>query len=86
MTATTLIIDCDPGVDDAIALVLALASPELDLAAVTTIAGNRPLDIVTANACGLMALAGRADVPVHAGCRRGLLRRPHGWQVPRSAL
>ena len=79
MTATTLIIDCDPGVDDAIALVLALASPELDLAAVTTIAGNRPLDIVTANACGLMALAGRADVPVHAGCRRGLLPREVRW-------
>ena len=65
-----LIIDCDPGIDDALALFLAAASPELDLRAVTTVAGNRPLDITTANARRVLDLAGRVEVPVHAGCAR----------------
>ncbi|MCC7428097.1 MAG: nucleoside hydrolase [Alphaproteobacteria bacterium] len=63
-----VVIDCDPGVDDAIALLLAFASPELDLRAVLTVAGNVDLPLVTENACKVRELAGRAEVPVFAGC------------------
>ena len=66
--ALPIIIDCDPGVDDAIALLLALASPELEVRAVTTVAGNVPGDRTAENARRVLALAGRGDVPVHAGC------------------
>ncbi|MBE9159357.1 nucleoside hydrolase [Nodosilinea sp. LEGE 06152] len=75
MIPRPLIIDCDPGVDDAIALLLALASPaEFDLLGVTTVAGNVPLSLTTANARRICHLAQRADVPVYAGCPRPLLR------------
>jgi inosine-uridine nucleoside N-ribohydrolase len=67
-----LLIDCDPGQDDAIALLLALASPELELWGVTTVAGNQTLDKVTANAIRVLELAGRGDVPVSAGADRPL--------------
>ena len=78
---TPIIIDCDPGIDDALALFLAAGSPELDLLAVTTVAGNRPVDITTANACRLLDLAGRQSVPVHAGCAR-----PLAYPAPRCNL
>jgi len=68
----TLIIDCDPGIDDAVALMLACASPELELLGVTCVAGNRPLEITADNACRVLDLAGRSDVAVHAGCSRPL--------------
>ena len=55
---TPVIIDCDPGHDDAMALLLALASPELELAAVTTVAGNQTLDKVTANAIRVLDVVG----------------------------
>jgi purine nucleosidase len=75
MAPNPLIIDCDPGVDDAIALLLALASPNaFDLLGITTVAGNVPLALTTANARRICHLAGRADVPVYAGCPRPLLR------------
>jgi inosine-uridine nucleoside N-ribohydrolase len=61
------LLDCDPGHDDAIALLLALGSDALDLRAVTTVAGNGPLDRVTHNARRVLTLAGVADVPVAAG-------------------
>lgn len=67
-----VVIDCDPGIDDALALMLALASPELQVQAVTCVAGNRPLARTTDNAARLLALAGRQEVPVHAGCARPL--------------
>lgn len=67
---TPIILDCDPGVDDALALMAAAGSAELDLLAVTTVAGNRPVDITYRNACRLLALAGRSDIPVHRGCER----------------
>ncbi len=73
--ATPLIIDCDPGVDDAIAILLALASPEVDLIALTTVAGNLPLETTTRNALRVLALAGREDVPVAAGAARPLVVR-----------
>jgi len=77
MTPTPIILDCDPGHDDAIALLLALASPELELLGVTTVAGNQTLEKTTANAIRVLDFAGRADVPVHAGCDRPFLRTLH---------
>ncbi|MEO3689944.1 nucleoside hydrolase [Roseateles paludis] len=62
-----IIIDTDPGQDDAIALLLAAASPELELLGVTTVAGNVPLPLTTRNARTVLELAGRRDVPVCAG-------------------
>jgi inosine-uridine nucleoside N-ribohydrolase len=68
-----VIIDCDPGHDDAMALLLALASPELELVAVTTVAGNQTLDKVTANAIRVLDVAGAHHVPVAAGADRPLI-------------
>lgn len=67
-----LIIDCDPGIDDALALLLACGSPEFELLGVTTVAGNRPVDITSFNACRLLDLAGLDRVPVFAGAARPL--------------
>ena len=69
-----ILIDCDPGIDDAIAILLACASPELRILGLTTIAGNRALPIVSRNALRLLQLAGRPDISVHAGCARPLLQ------------
>ena len=75
MSRQKIILDCDPGQDDALALLLALASPEeIELLAVTTVAGNVPLSLTTLNARKILALAGRTEVPVHVGCARPLLR------------
>jgi inosine-uridine nucleoside N-ribohydrolase len=71
---TPVILDCDPGHDDAIALLLALASPEVELLAVTTVAGNSTLERTTANALRVLDLAGRADIPVAAGADVPLVR------------
>jgi inosine-uridine nucleoside N-ribohydrolase len=68
------LLDCDPGHDDAIALLLALASPELDLLGVTTTYGNQTLAKTTANALRVLELVGRTDVPVAAGAERPLER------------
>jgi pyrimidine-specific ribonucleoside hydrolase len=70
-----IVIDCDPGHDDAIAILLALASPEVELRAVTTVAGNQTLDKTTRNALKVLELAGRTDIPVAAGADAPL-RRP----------
>jgi purine nucleosidase len=75
MSPRPVIIDCDPGHDDALAILLALGSPdELDVLAITAVAGNVPLALTEKNARKVRELAGRADVPVHAGCERPLLR------------
>jgi inosine-uridine nucleoside N-ribohydrolase len=68
-----VLIDCDPGQDDAIALLLALASPELEVHGITTVAGNQTLDKTTANTLRVLELAGRSDVPVAAGAERPLV-------------
>ncbi|MEM1310404.1 MAG: nucleoside hydrolase [Cyanobacteria bacterium P01_H01_bin.153] len=70
----SIIIDCDPGVDDAIALMLALRSSELAVQAITVVAGNVPLALTQRNARQICELLGRRDVPVYAGCPRPLVR------------
>ena len=72
--STPVIIDCDPGHDDAIALLLALASPEIELLGVTTAHGNQTLEKTTANALRVLDLAGRDDLAVAAGADRPLSR------------
>lgn len=69
-----VVLDCDPGHDDAVALLLALAADEIDLRAVTTVAGNHTIENVTHNACRLLTLADRTDVPIARGAARPLLR------------
>jgi inosine-uridine nucleoside N-ribohydrolase len=71
-----IIFDCDPGHDDAIALLLALGSPELHLLGVTTVAGNQTLEKTTANAIRVLDHVGRTDIPVAAGTSRPLVREP----------
>jgi len=72
--STRVVIDCDPGHDDAMAILLALASPELDLVGVTTVAGNQTLDKTTRNALVALEVGGRADIPVAAGADAPLCR------------
>ncbi len=74
--STPVLIDCDPGHDDAIALLLALASPELELLGVTTVAGNQTLEKTTANAIRVLEFVGRGDLAVAAGAERPLVRDP----------
>ncbi len=69
-----IIIDTDPGQDDAVAVLLALASPELQVLGITAVAGNVPLDWTSRNARVTCELAGRPDVPVFAGCDRPMAR------------
>ena len=74
MSALPIVLDCDPGHDDAIALLLALGSPELEVLGVTTTYGNQTLEKTTANALRVLELAGRTDVPVAAGAAGPLER------------
>ena len=77
MTQHRVILDCDPGRDDAFAIALALASPEeIELIGITTVAGNVPLELTHRNARFLCELCGHKRVPVHAGADRPLLRGP----------
>ena len=69
-----VVIDTDPGIDDALAILLALASPELRVLGITTVGGNVGVDKTTRNALDLLALLGRTDVPVGAGASRPLVR------------
>jgi len=74
--STPVLLDCDPGHDDAIAMLLALGSDELDVRGITTVAGNQTLEKTTANAIRVLELAGRAEIPVAAGAGRPLVREP----------
>ena len=76
MSKKPLIIDCDPGVDDAVMLMMALASPDLDVRAITAVAGNVPLSLTSRNARMMCDLMGRTDIPVFAGCSRPMVRPP----------
>lgn len=73
--ARKIIIDTDPGQDDAVAILLALASPELEVLGLTAVAGNVPLPLTQKNARIVCELAGRSDVPVFAGCDAPLSRK-----------
>jgi len=74
--ARKIIIDCDPGQDDAVAIFLALASSEeLELLGITTVCGNVPLDLTQRNARLMCDIAGRRDVPVYAGCPKPMARQ-----------
>ncbi|HFP9422965.1 Pyrimidine-specific ribonucleoside hydrolase rihA [Raoultella ornithinolytica] len=72
--ALPIILDCDPGHDDAIAMVLALASPELDVKAITASAGNQTPDKTLRNVLRMLTLLGRQDIPVAGGARKPLMR------------
>jgi len=73
--ARKIIIDCDPGQDDAVALFLAMASPdELELLGITTVGGNVPLELTHRNARQMCDIAGKTDVLVHAGCATPMIR------------
>ena len=76
MKRIPVIIDTDPGIDDAVALLLALASPEFEVLGITTVSGNMPLERTLANALTVRERSGCMDVPVYAGCSRPLLRAP----------
>jgi inosine-uridine nucleoside N-ribohydrolase len=70
-----VIIDTDPGVDDALALLFAMRSPELKIEAITPVAGNVPLELTLPNALRMVEIAGRMDIPVAAGAQGPLVRR-----------
>lgn len=70
-----LIIDCDPGHDDAIAILLALASPEVEVLGITTVGGNSGLENTTRNALTVLEVAGRSNIPVAPGCDHPLIRQ-----------
>lgn len=73
--ATKIILDCDPGHDDAVAILLALAAPqEIELLGLTIVGGNVPLELTVDNALRMLLLANREDIAVHAGCPRPLIR------------
>jgi len=75
VTAHTIILDCDPGQDDAVCLFLAMSSPdELDILGITTVAGNVPLALTEKNARLMCDIAGRSDIPVFAGCDKPMVR------------
>ena len=76
MTPRRLIIDTDPGIDDAVAIIMALASPELHVEGIVAVAGNMALGITEANARAICELSGRLDIPVYAGCARPMTRPP----------
>jgi purine nucleosidase len=75
MSRQSIIIDCDPGQDDAVALFLAMASPgELEILGITAVAGNVPLALTQRNVRIMCDIAGRRDMPVFAGCDRPMVR------------
>src|SRR5215217_4920674 len=74
---TPIILDVDPGHDDAVAIMLACGAPDLELLAVTTVAGNVPLEKTTRNALRILSLIGRPEVPVAAGASSPLYRPLH---------
>src|ERR671926_882193 len=76
VTVKRVIIDTDPGIDDAAAIFLALASPELHVEALTTVYGNGTVADCTRNALLVLETAGRGDIPVYQGAGKPLLREP----------
>ena len=87
-----VILDVDTGVDDALALILALGNPKLDVKAVTTVFGNKPLEVTTENTLRLMEFLGRSDIPVAAGASDSFLSKyitrtpPPGWPAMHGSV
>lgn len=95
-----IILDCDPGHDDAVAIILAAGNPAIDLVGITTIGGNQTLPKVTRNALTVLTVLGQTDVPVYAGCTRPLVvdvevapdihgdsgMEIHGYELPEPAI
>ena len=75
---TPVIIDTDPGIDDAMAIFYALAAPELEVLGLTTVYGNHHTDVCTTNALRLLDIAGRPDIPVSRGAAAPLAQPYHG--------
>ncbi len=75
-TMPRIILDTDPGVDDALALLLALTSPEIEIVGITTVAGNAPIDLTTANALRLLEAMDVSTIPVARGAEQPLVRQP----------
>ena len=75
MNARKLVIDCDPGIDDSLALMLAAASKELDLVGITTVSGNVPASMGAKNALKILSMIGKPDVPVYVGEETPLVLR-----------
>ncbi|MCO6381774.1 nucleoside hydrolase [Oceanicola sp. 502str15] len=98
MPPRKIIIDTDPGQDDAVAILLALASPELEVLGITTVAGNIPLSLTSLNARKVVEVAERRDIPIYAGCdapmKQALTTAEHvhgqsgldGYDLPEPAL
>lgn len=76
MDKRKIILDCDPGYDDAVAILLAAGSPKIDLLAITVVAGNQTIEKVTKNALAIAGIAGLKDIPIARGAVRPLLRAP----------
>lgn len=74
MKRIPVIVDCDPGHDDMMALVIACCSPQLDVKLVSTVAGNKPLELVTRNALNVMHYIGADEIPLAEGCDRPICR------------
>ena len=74
MTTRKIILDCDPGHDDAVAILLSLGDPGIELLGITTVGGNQTLEKVAHNARVVCTVAGVNDIPVYAGCSRPLVR------------
>ncbi|AGF73020.1 nucleoside hydrolase [Corynebacterium halotolerans] len=98
--ARKIILDCDPGHDDAVAILLAAGNPGIELLGITTIGGNQTLEKVTYNARQVCTVAGLTDVPMYAGCTRPLVRpvevaedihgdtgmEIHGYELPEPTV
>lgn len=80
-----IIVDCDPGMDDSSAIIMAVKNPNLDIQAVTTVNGNYPVDITYRNARRIMRMLGREDIPVHRGCSRPMVRDIPNDRLPTGA-
>lgn len=78
MSPRAIVIDTDPGIDDAMAIAVAVASPELEVLALTTTFGNHDVDVTTANAQRVLDALGAPEIPVVAGAHRPLIREGHG--------
>lgn len=77
-----IILDCDPGMDDSMAIVMAVKSKELDVKAITTVNGNYPVDITAVNALKVLEMLGRTDIPVAKGMPEPMFRETQRIRLP----